>query len=60
MRILMENGSIPGTIMPEGLKNFFRRLHNERSRLDCDDESTRSSDWITPSFASIKEKKVKR
>ena len=41
------------------LKNFFRWLHNLRS-INNDLEELSTSDWITPAFAMIKEKKSKR
>jgi integrase/recombinase XerD len=41
------------------LKNFFRWLHNARSENN-DSEEISSSDWVTPAFARIREKKSKR
>ncbi len=41
------------------LKNFFRWLHNLRS-VNNDLGELSTSDWITPAFAMIKEKKSKR
>ena len=41
------------------LKNFFRWLHNLRSKNN-DSEEISSSDWVTPAFARIREKKSKR
>ncbi len=41
------------------IKYFIRWLHNEKQRIDKDLEPIEPSDWKTPSFAMIKEKKSK-
>ncbi len=43
-----------------GIKYFFRWLHNEKLRQERNEESLDPSDWVTPSFLKIKEKKSKR
>lgn len=42
------------------IKYFFRWLYNERLRQEKDEESLDPSDWVTPTFLKIKEKKSKR
>jgi integrase/recombinase XerD len=42
------------------IKYFYRWLYNEKQRLDKDLEPMEISDWATPSFVMIKEKKSKR
>lgn len=42
------------------IKYFFRWLHNEKLGLNKDEGSLEPSDWITPSFLKIKEKRSKR
>jgi hypothetical protein len=42
------------------IKYFIRWLHNEKQRIDKDLEQIEPSDWTTPSFVIIKEKKSKR
>ena len=44
----------------QGIKYFFRWLYNEKLRQGRNEESLDPSDWITPSFLKIKEKKSKR
>ncbi len=40
------------------IKYFIRWLHNEKQRIN--DDTVEPSDWTTPSFVKIKEKKSKR
>lgn len=42
------------------IKYFFRWLYNEKLRQDRSEESLDPSDWVTPPFLKIKEKKSKR
>ncbi len=42
------------------IKYFFRWVYNEKLRQERNEESLDSSDWVTPSFLKIKEKKSKR
>jgi hypothetical protein len=42
------------------IKYFIRWLHNEKQRIVKDLEPIEPSDWTTPSFVKIKEKKSKR
>ena len=42
------------------IKYFFRWLYNEKLRQDRNEESLDPSDWVTPPFLKIKEKKSKR
>jgi hypothetical protein len=42
------------------IKYFFRWLFNEKLRQEGNEESLDPSDWVTPSFMKIKEKKSKR
>lgn len=42
------------------IKYFFRWLYNEKLRQERNEESLEPSDWVTPSFLKIKEKKSKR
>jgi integrase len=42
------------------IKYFFRWLYNEKLRQQRNEESLDPSDWVTPSFLKIKEKKSKR
>ncbi len=42
------------------LKYFFRWLHNEKLRSEQKLPSMDSSDWITPTFIKIKEKRSNR
>lgn len=42
------------------IKYFFRWLYNEKLRQERNEESLDPSDWITPPFLKIKEKKSKR
>jgi hypothetical protein len=42
------------------IKYFFRWLYNEKRRQERNEESLDPSDWVTPSFLKIKEKKSKR
>ena len=42
------------------IKYFFRWLYNEKLRQDRNEESLEPSDWVTPSFLKIREKKSKR
>ena len=42
------------------IKYFFRWLHNQKERENKGLEIIPTSDWITPSFAQIKEKRTKR
>lgn len=42
------------------IKYFFRWLYNEKLRQEKNEESLDPSDWVTPSFLKIKEKKSKR
>jgi integrase len=42
------------------IKYFFRWLYNEKSRQERNEESIDPSDWVTPPFLKIKEKKSKR
>jgi integrase len=42
------------------IKYFIRWLHNEKQRIYKNLEPIESSDWTTPSFVKIKEKKSKR
>jgi hypothetical protein len=42
------------------IKYFFRWLYNEQQRRERNEDSLDPSDWVTPSFLKIKEKKSKR
>jgi len=42
------------------IKYFFRWFHNYKLVIEKAGEPTNTSDWITPSFVSIKKKKSKR
>lgn len=42
------------------IKYFFRWFYNEKLRQERNEESLDPSDWVTPSFLKIKEKKSKR
>jgi len=42
------------------IKYFFRWFHNYKLVKEKGDEPSNSSDWITPSFVSIKKKRSKR
>jgi integrase/recombinase XerD len=42
------------------IKNFLRWLHNEYKGNDGKDDLAPQSEWITPAFVKIKEKKTKR
>jgi len=42
------------------IKYFFRWLYNEKLIQERNEESLDPSDWVTPSFLKIKEKKSKR
>jgi hypothetical protein len=42
------------------IKYFFRWLYNEKQRLDQNLEQIEPSEWITPPFLKIKEKRTKR
>jgi len=42
------------------LKQFFRWLYNQRGKDDIVEDSYTISDWKTPSFAMIREKRTKR
>ena len=42
------------------IKYFFRWVYNEKLRQERNEESLDPSDWVTPSFLKIKEKKSKR
>lgn len=42
------------------IKYFFRWLYNEKLRQERNEESLDPSDWVTPPFLKIKEKKSKR
>jgi len=42
------------------IKYFFRWLYNEKLRQERNEESIDPSDWVTPPFLKIKEKKSKR
>jgi integrase/recombinase XerD len=42
------------------IKYFIRWIYNEKQRNDDGKESLEPSDWITPSFVKIKEKRSKR
>ncbi|MFZ0221466.1 MAG: hypothetical protein WAM42_07210 [Candidatus Nitrosopolaris sp.] len=42
------------------IKYFFRWLHNEKEREDKGLEPIPSSDWTTPGFCQIKERRTKR
>ncbi|HKO65191.1 MAG TPA: hypothetical protein VJU13_08310, partial [Candidatus Nitrosocosmicus sp.] len=42
------------------IKYFFRWLYNEKLRQQQNEEPIDPSDWVTPSFLKIKEKKSKR
>jgi hypothetical protein len=42
------------------IKYFFRWLYNEKLRQENNENSLDPTDWITPSFLKIKEKKSKR
>ena len=42
------------------VKYFFRWLYNEKLRQERNEDSLDPSDWVTPSFLKIKEKKSKR
>ena len=42
------------------IKYFFRWIYNQKLRQERNEESLDPSDWVTPSFLKIKEKKSKR
>jgi integrase/recombinase XerD len=42
------------------IKYFFRWFYNYKQVKEKGDEPSNNSDWITPSFVSIKKKKTKR
>jgi len=42
------------------IKYFIRWIYNEKQRIDNGNETIEPSDWTTPSFVKIKEKRSKR
>ncbi len=42
------------------IKYFIRWIYNEKQRIDDGIETIEPSDWTTPSFVKIKEKRSKK